>query len=319
MVINTLACDQLQASWELLRPGGRLVDISQDESITLPKADPRQRNKSFAAVDVLALPLRVMAKLLNNAMKLLGQGRIAPPIPVREFPVTKMKEAFIALQSTEAGSGRVVLVPRPGDVVPQLVSSEQRFRLHENASYLVPGGLGGVGRSILSWMAACGAKHLIVPSRSGASSIAAGKLVASLSSRGVHIISSKCDAANEDELASLLEECRKAMPPIRGVINCAMVLPNAVFVNMSYQHWTSAVNTKVAVSQNLHHLLSGQENLDFFIHLSSLAGVNGQMASSNYAGGCSFQGALTRRYPETVTLDLGWMSDIGLIAETVAY
>ena len=102
----------------------------------------------------------------------------------------------------------------------------------------------------------------------------------------MNIVTPKCNAANEDELASLLEECKQTTPPIREVINCAMVPPNAIFVNMSFQEWSSAVNTKVAVSRNLHHLLSVQEKLDFFIHLSSSAGINGQMASSNYAAGC---------------------------------
>ncbi|PGH18371.1 hypothetical protein AJ79_00437 [Helicocarpus griseus UAMH5409] len=321
VVINTLTGDQLQESCGLLGPGGRFVDISVGGCTQFPGAEARLKNASFAAVNVLDLPQRVIARLLKDTITLLEKGEITPPTPVRVFPATEMKEAFRAIQNGE-GSGRVVLVPQPNDIVSQLVidqSTVRRCKLDENASYLIPGGLGGLGRSILSWMVTCGAKHLIVPSRSGASAPAAAKLVSSLSSRGVHIVTPRCNAANIDELAILLEDTKQTMPPIRGVINCAMVLPNAVFANMSFQQWSTAVNTKVAISFNLHRLLPDTHNLDFFIHLSSLAGINGQIASSNYAAGCSFQDALARRYPGVVTLDIGWMSDIGLIAETAAY
>lgn len=94
------------------------------------------------------------------------------------------------------------------------------------------------------------------------------------------------------------------MPPIRGVINCAMVLTNAIFVNMSFQQWSAAIEAKVAGSFNLHRLLPPQD-LDFMIHLSSLAGINGQMASANYAAGCAFQDALARCTPSSTSLDIG--------------
>ncbi|KAJ5712073.1 Acyl transferase/acyl hydrolase/lysophospholipase [Penicillium malachiteum] len=71
----------------------------------------------------------------------------------------------------------------------------------------------------------------------------------------------------------------------------------------------------------MHQLLP--ENLNFFIHLSSLAGVVGQMASSNYAGGCTFQDALARyrvsQGQPATPFDIGWMRNIGIIAETGAY
>lgn len=322
VVINTLADDQLHASWELLAAGGRFVDISLGKGTSLPKAATSAQNTSFSAVDVLGLPPHVTARLLKDVMALLDQGKITLPTTLHIFPATEVQEAFKKLRVGE-GQGRVVLVPpKPDDILPQVVLDPQALRpckLDENATYLIPGGLGGVGRSIIAWMAACGAKNLIVPSRSGASSAAAASLVSSLSSSGVNITTPKCDATKEAELSALLADIKQNMPPIRGVINCAMVLPNAVFTNMTFEQWSIAVNTKVAVSYNLHRLLPDQDNLDFFIHLASLAGVNGQMASSNYAGGCSFQDALTTCYPGVVTLDVGWMSDVGLIAETAAF
>lgn len=323
VVIGTLAGDQRPAGLQLLAPGGRFVNIGlgeNDDLSDLSLAGSLARNVSFATMDVLDLRPQLTKRLLRETMALLGEGKLSPPSPTRVFPATEVANAFRAMQDGDI-RGRIVITPRPGDIVPQLVpgsGSQEPLKFDENASYLVAGGLGGVGRSILMWMATHGAKHLVIPSRSGASSSAAQQLVSSLRSHGVNIATPKCDIGNEGELAALLDDIKQTMPAIRGVINCAMVLTNAVFVNMAFQQWSGAIEAKVAGSFNLHRLLR-RNSLDFFVHLASLAGVNGQMASANYAAGCTFQDALARCYPGTTVLDVGWMADIGLIAETAAY
>ena len=97
-------------------------------------------------------------------------------------------------------------------------------RLDEDASYLVAGGLGGLGRAILLWMADQGAKHLIVPSRSGATSKAASDVVSQLLERGVNIVTPKCDVSSSSSVAAMLHECAQTLPPVKGCINAAMVL-----------------------------------------------------------------------------------------------
>lgn len=171
-------------------------------------------------------------------------------------------------------------------------------------------------------MAERGAKHFIVPSRSGAHSKAAAETVTQLTTQGVTVFAPLCDASSEASLSRVIDECARGMPPIKGCINAAMVLQDGIFQeNMTLEKWELAMRTKVQTSWNLHRLLP--DNLDFFILLSSLAGVVGQMASSNYAGGCSFQDALARyrvaQGKRAVSIDIGWMRNIGIIAETVAY
>lgn len=186
---------------------------------------------------------------------------------------------------------------------------------------MIAGGSGGLGRAILMWMAERGARHLIVPSRSGASSKAAAQVVTELTARGVNIVAPKCDLSDEVSLRRILDECSRTMPPIKGCINAAMVLQDAVFQNMTFPQWSLTMKSKVKVSWNLHRLLP--KDLDFFVLLSSLAGVVGQAGSANYAGGCSFQDALAghriTQGQKAISLDLGWMRNIGIISETVAY
>ncbi|KAL7955302.1 KR domain-containing protein [Trichoderma compactum] len=112
------------------------------------------------------------------------------------------------------------------------------------------------------------------------------------------------------------------MPPIKGCINAAMALQDAVFQSsMTFEQWNLTMRPKVQTSWNLHRFLP--KDLDFFIMLSSLAGVIGQMASANYSAGCTYQDALVKyrlAHGQTaLSLDIGWMRNVGIVAENSAY
>lgn len=91
---------------------------------------------------------------------------------------------------------------------------------------------------------------------------------------------------------------------------------------MTHAQWSRAVQAKVKASWNLHQLLP--QNMDFFVLLSSLGGIYGSPGQSNYAAGCTFQDALARSrsaagHRGSVSIDIGWMRTIGVIAETERY
>lgn len=201
---------------------------------------------------------------------------------------------------------------------------KSNWHFDPDASYVVAGGLGGLGRVILRWMADKGAKNLIIPSRSGTSSQASRDIVSELQDKGVHTMAPKCDISSATELAALLQACTDAhMPPIKGCINAAMALHDAVFEDMTHAQWEMTIKSKVDSSWNLHQQLPQQ--MDFFILLSSVGGVFGTMAQANYAAGCTFQDALARHRNAagtgkmSLSLDLGWVVDAGTVAEQLHY
>lgn len=98
------------------------------------------------------------------------------------------------------------------------------WKFEANATYVVAGGFGGIGRLILRWLAKRGAKHLIVLSKSGPASEAASNAVRDLSEQGVTIAAPECDVSSMESLSKALDDCGQKMPPIRGCINAAMVL-----------------------------------------------------------------------------------------------
>ena len=86
---------------------------------------------------------------------------------------------------------------------------------------------------------------------------------------------------------------------------------------MSYDDWQVPTKPKVQGSWNLHEILPG--NLDFFVMLSSVAGIFGNRGQSNYAAGNAFQDALaafrTARGMNSSSINLGSVSSVGWVAE----
>lgn len=92
--------------------------------------------------------------------------------------------------------------------------------------YLIVGGLGGLGRSIISWMADRGAKSILTLSRSGAGTNQAAAFIDEMKYRGVSVIAKRCDISSEKQVKDVLSDLARveSTPPIRGVIHAAMAL-----------------------------------------------------------------------------------------------
>lgn len=93
-----------------------------------------------------------------------------------------------------------------------------------DATYLVVGGLGGIGRAITHWMLQKGAQNVLLVSRNAEGHPDALDLLKTAKSKGRNLWVQNCDVSDKESLVSLLAFCDSSLPPIRGVINCAMVL-----------------------------------------------------------------------------------------------
>jgi acyl carrier protein len=86
---------------------------------------------------------------------------------------------------------------------------------------------------------------------------------------------------------------------------------------MTFEDWSTSIEAKLEASYNLDKLLP--RGLDFFVLLSSLSGIIGLSGQANYAAGNAYQDGLARarieRGEHAVSLDLGAMDNVGVIAE----
>jgi len=92
--------------------------------------------------------------------------------------------------------------------------------LHPDSSYLLVGGLGGIGRSISLSLVLNGAKHLIFLSRSGRNE-KNEHFLKELEALGCRVQVFAGSVANIDDVKNLVAKAEK---PIRGVIQLSMAL-----------------------------------------------------------------------------------------------
>ncbi|KAK6853583.1 hypothetical protein PG995_010395 [Apiospora arundinis] len=326
IVLNSIGGEGLHASWECVAPYGRFIEIGKTDIHANSQLGMAQfaANVTFASVDIRDILLHrhdIVAGLMHTTMDLVTNGILRAPTLLHSYKISALGEAFKYLRSGN-NTGRVLIDLDSSSVVQKYIPVCRRsLTFDSSASYVVAGGFGGIGRSILRWMASKGAKALIVPSRSGtAHKPEAEKVIEELSQQGVTVHAPKCDCSMADDLFRVLEDCTKILPPVKGCINAAMALNDTMFDNMTHSQWERTVRSKVQTSWNLHALLPG--DLEFFILLSSISGIVGNPGQSNYAAGCTFQDALahyrTRIGQRALSIDLGVVRDVGVVAEIEA-
>ena len=224
------------------------------------------------------------------------------------FPASRTVDALQHLADRK-NIGRAVVALRPGEVrVPPAAAA-----LRADGTYLVTGGLGGFGLATASWLVDNGARHLVLVGRSGAMTREAKDGVAALEERGAVVKVLKVDVSHEDQVATMLDEVRRTMPPLRGVIHAAAVFGGEFLAESSAELLRAAMIPKMVGAWHLHQLTRAIP-LDFFVLYSSVAGTLGETGTAAYSAANSFLDALAhlRQSQGLPGISIGW----GLLGDT---
>lgn len=324
VVLNSLAGPLLQASFEVLATFGHLVEIGKKdlEGNSLLDMGTFSRVVSYSSLDMMTL-LRHRGndvhRVLSEVVRLVQEQILTPVHPVTAYSISDTAKAFRLLQ-TGKHTGKIVLSTKPDEEVKVFPRVAKTTRLSGDASYLLIGGIGGLGRSIAHWLIDRGARNLVLLSRSAGNVTKGGGFVEELREAGCRVKAISCDVSIAGHLARAIQACEKDLPPIRGVIQGAMVLQDSIFENMTLDDWQTCIKPKVYGTRNLHVQWSQPGSLDFFVMLSSFSGILGIVSQANYAAGSAYQDALAHwrraRSLPGVSLDLGAVKGIGYVAET---
>jgi len=321
VVLNSLGGEFLRESWDCLAPFGRFIEIGKADITKNSRLEMAQfeYNVSFASVDltkVAAYRPKLMKRLLNDVEKLMSNGSIKPVGPITSYGINEVEAAFRSLQSGKS-MGKLVITPQPGDLVQAIAPKKTTGLFRDDASYLIVGGTGGLGCSIARWMASRGAKYICLSSRRANITPRLEGLIGDLAKLGTTVSVRACDVVDSKSVETLVNDLQKE-GPIRGVIQGAMVLKDVLYEQMTLDDFNAVVNPKVAGTLNLHKSL-GTSELDFFIALSSVAGVVGNRGQAAYAAANVFLDTFmahrnAQGLPGT-SLDLTAVSDVGYLAD----
>jgi NAD(P)-dependent dehydrogenase (short-subunit alcohol dehydrogenase family) len=194
--------------------------------------------------------------------------------------------------------------------------AKQTLALPENGTYLITGGLGGLGLKLAQWLVDRGAHHLVLVGRSGVSEQSRPHVDA-LGKRGVKVAVHECDVGNRSEVAALLAQIAQNMPPLRGVFHLAGVLDDGILREQNRERFDRVMAAKAHGAWHLHELTRGLP-LDLFVLFSSAAALLGSPGQGNYAAANAFLDALAhhRRAQKLPALSVNWGSwaEVGMAA-----
>jgi NADPH:quinone reductase-like Zn-dependent oxidoreductase/NADP-dependent 3-hydroxy acid dehydrogenase YdfG len=318
VVATTLIGRPMQEAMDCLCDFGRFISIGSRPQIS-SASSLGENNIMIANFDLEQMrqvSLTKVAGLFCRSWERAAKLGFPAAAPRRAFPLSKIDGALSYLRGSRCFGSVVlklavdhrILVPPP---------PIQRLHLDPSAHYVLSGGLGGIGRSIADMMFEAGARNITFISRSGAKSDDAQHFLDSLITRGCNAVSFQCDITDSTQVQEFAAQCVERGEMIKGVVQCAMVLRDSMFENLTFDMWSQATQPKVQGSWNLHKYMPS--DLDFFIMLSSMAGVIGNPGQANYSAAGVYQDSLAQyRHFQgltATTIDLGIVSDVGYIAE----
>ncbi|MBX9789162.1 MAG: type I polyketide synthase [Pirellulales bacterium] len=304
VVLNSLAGDYIPKSLELVRPGGHFLEIGKTGIWTAEQVAEYRPGVHYATIALDAMfdqQPELVGQLTRELMEMLANGQLKAP-PRREFALDDAVAGFRYMAQAKH-IGKVVLtmpaVPKAASDSASVASSarttdavraKQPIEIRGNTTYLITGGLGGLGRRIAQWLVERGARHLVLVGRRPPNESAAMQ-IAELQGRGVQVRTCQVEAANLAEIPTLVKEIDASPAPLAGVIHAAGVLDDGVLVGQTAERFAKVFAPKVAGAWNLDRATQSS-SLDFFVLFSSLAAWLGSSGQGNYAAANSLLDAL---------------------------
>ncbi|KAI0198779.1 putative polyketide synthase [Astrocystis sublimbata] len=307
-----------------VRNGGRYIELCSNsmtrKNAILQGLQDMPSGISIHLVDPATITLSPEALRCAAVMAELHRSRLLKAEARRIFSAPKIEDAFNTLRDIGVGE-HIVVEFNKCDVINVMAENTPKLFLNPEVTYLIAGGLGGLGQEIARWLVSRGARFLILLSRSGLRKESAVEFVSQLTASKVVLETPICDVTDLASLHVVLQDCYKRMPPVRGCIHSAMVLKEVIFDDMSFNDWKAVTAPKVEGSWNLHSTLS--RGLDFFVMISSVQGILGTGLLAAYNAGNTYQDSLARyrlaQGEHGVAIDLGVVTDGGFLAGNSRY
>ncbi|KAA8966016.1 sulfolipid-1 biosynthesis phthioceranic/hydroxyphthioceranic acid synthase [Mycobacterium sp.] len=313
VVLNALTGAAQSAGLELLAIGGRFIEIGKRDVYANTRLGlfPFRRNLTFHYVDLALMsvshPQRV-GELLRTVYRLVADGALPPPRHT-DFPLAEAATAIRAMSAAQHTGKLLLEVPRHGSS-SVVVPPEQAQVFRRDGSYLVSGGLGGLGLFLAEKMAAAGCGRIVLTSRSQPT-VTARETIDRIRALGADVVVECGDIAEAATAQRLVAVATATGLPVRGVLHAAAVVEDATLTNITDELIERDWAPKVYGAWNLHsalHEATADQPLDWFCSFSSAAALVGSPGQGAYAAANSWLDAFTR-----------WRRAQGLPATAIAW
>jgi acyl transferase domain-containing protein/acyl carrier protein len=310
IVLNSLADEFIPRSLEVLSDGGCFLEIGKRGVWTpeqVHELNPTLRYHVYDLADIVVPEPEYMARVFDELVPEFECGSLWP-LPLQVFPFAEAGEAF-RFMAQARHTGKIVVVQETSEAAADV-------RVRGDGSYLITGGLGGLGLVMARWLADRGARHIALLGRRAPGQEALA-VIAALESAGVKVQVMAADIGCAADVQRVFETLKSSMPPLRGIIHSAGVLDDGVLVQQSMERFGTVMRAKVAGAWNL-HACSRALSLDFLLLFSTGSVYLGAAGQGNYAAANAYLDGLAhyRRAVGLPATAINWgpWSGVGMAA-----
>lgn len=169
--------------------------------------------------------------------------------------------------------------------IPQLPAKKRAIKIREDSTYMITGGLGGIGFQVANWMVEKGARSLVLVGRKSSKN---QHQFRPLEAAGAKVMFVQADVSDPEALELGLSKIQQSLPPLRGIIHLAGILDDAILLEENWEHFSQVVAPKIEGAWNLHSLTE-KLPLDFFVLFSSASSLFGSaIGQGNYVTANTF-------------------------------
>ena len=298
VVLNSLTGPGfIEASLECLAPNGRFVEMGRRDIWTEEEMAAVRPDVAYSVLrvdDLKRSAPAVVGQSLRRVMARFSVGELTPLVHTR-WPVAEVRAAMEFMGSARHIGKNVIVMPPLAD-----------GRLRADRSYLVTGGLGGIGRVVADWLADRGAGVIVLNGRRPPDP-AAEETIEALRQRGADVRVELADVADSAAVEAMLARMDATMPPLAGVIHSVGVLSDGSLTNQTWERFEEVLWPKVLGAWRLHQATLDRD-LDLFVLFSSVTGVLGNSGQSNHAAANAFLDQLA-----------GYRRSLGLPGQAIAW
>jgi thioester reductase-like protein len=289
VVLNSLTSEGFkEASLAACNEGARFVEMSKLNVWTPEEVKAIRPDVKYDFVDLTASAREKIGSLMPPLYDFMKTNVIQPLAYVR-FDTAEIREALTYLQKARHIGKIVCVMPEP-DCQVSGVGPLVTPMFNDRSSYLITGGLGGVGFEVAKWMAQSGAKYIVLAGRNPPNEKVAEE-IHRINSTGKSIVVMQSDVSDYKQCNNLIQRIESELPPLRGVMHAAGVLTDATFSNQSWETFERTLSPKIRGGWNLHHLTL-HNRLEHFVMYSSAASNFGSGGQSNHAAANFFLDSL---------------------------
>lgn len=204
-------------------------------------------------------------------------------------------------------------------------------KLTPDATYVVTGGAGALGRTVAAFLAERGARHIAllcrseIPPRHRWPSLSEEdrhlptvNTIRQIEQLGARVTTASVDITDADQVAAWLRDhVAEDGREVRGIVHAAGVVDDQLLVNMSEADLAKVLAPKITGTHVLHSVFQGHD-LEFFVMFGSAGSVIASPGQGNYAAANAFLDAFAhhRQAAGLPALTIGWGPwSVGMVRE----